>query len=210
MLLFSEIVDLIKSHRKLKSFKQVADDLGVEYKKFNVWRSRKGMPYDAIEAVTTYCSQKNLNLNFFLTGEGDPEIPGSASAPGPEQLIPVIGLAEAGEGIDAGDRDYPVGISDEYITPPHMIRDSNAFFTRVEGESMSPVYRPRQRVLVNPNLQCQSGDRAVVKLKNGRKLIAEVRFKGDKILLRKYNDDDMTVLREDVVFCYKIVWAKEL
>lgn len=211
MLSLGEIAELIKKHQGLKSYREVADDLKVEYKKFNVWRSRKGLPYDAIEALTTYCNRNNLNLNFFLTGEGHPEVPGSFAAPaeaGP--MIPVIAVADAGRGIESTDQGYPQGFSDEYVSRPHGLTDANAYCIRVakEAYSMEPVLRPGMLCIASPNLECQNGDMAVVKTKNFDTTIKLVYFKGSQVTLKSYSPDqeDILIERKDLILCHPIVW----
>jgi len=124
-------------------------------------------------------------------------------------LIPVVGLAQAGPGIISED-DYPVGSGDEYLSRPHGLRDSQAFGVVVVDDSMRPAFRHHQRIICSPNIEAQTGDRCVIGLKTGERLIAKVRFDGDKIQLKKYNDTDIHVNKIDVEFVYKIVWSKEL
>ena len=124
-------------------------------------------------------------------------------------LIPVVGLAQAGPGIISED-DYPPGAGDEYLSRPHGLRDPQAFGVVVVDDSMKPAFRHYQRIICSPNIETQTGDRCVIGLKSGARLIAEVRFNGEEIHLKKYNDTDIHVKKEDVEFIYKIVWAKEL
>ena len=124
-------------------------------------------------------------------------------------LIPVVGLAQAGPGILSED-DYPAGVGDEYLSRPHGLRDPQAFGVIVLDNSMEPAFYHHQRVICSPNVEAQSGDRCVVGLKNGDKLIAELNKSGDNIILKKYNAKNIRVKNEDVEFIYKIVWTKEL
>jgi len=124
-------------------------------------------------------------------------------------LIPVVGLAQAGPGIISED-DYPPGAGDEYLSRPHGLRDSQAFGVVVVDDSMKPAFRHYQRIICSPNIEAQTGDRCVIGLKSGERLIAEVRFNGEEIHLKKYHGTDIHVKKEDVEFVYKIVWSKEL
>ena len=124
-------------------------------------------------------------------------------------LIPVVGLAQAGPGIISED-DYPPGAGDEYLSRPHGLRDPQAFGVVVVDDSMKPAFRHYQRIICSPNIEAQTGDRCVIGLKSGERLIAEVRFNGEEIHLKKYHGTDIHVKKEDVEFVYKIVWSKEL
>jgi len=75
---------------------------------------------------------------------------------------------------------------------------------------MLPAFKPHQKVIVSPNVRCQTGNRGLVKLKDERVLIAEMRFNGDEVTLIKYNDENIKAARKDIVFCHKIVWVKEI
>ena len=124
-------------------------------------------------------------------------------------LIPVVGLAQAGPGIISED-DYPPGAGGEYLSRPHGLRDPQAFGVVVVDDSMKPAFRHYQRIICSPNIEAQTGDRCVIGLKSGERLIAEVRFNGEEIHLKKYHGTDIHVKKEDVEFVYKIVWSKEL
>ena len=124
-------------------------------------------------------------------------------------LIPVVGLAQAGPGI-LSEEDYPAGSGDEYLSRPHGLRDPQAFGVVVVDDSMKPAFRHYQRIICSPNIEAQTGDRCVIGLKSGERLIAEVRFNGEEIHLKKYHGTDIHVKKEDVEFVYKIVWSKEL
>lgn len=57
---------------------------------------------------------------------------------------------------------------------------------------------------------CLNYSRCLVKLKDERVLVAEMRFYGDEVTLIKYNKEDIKVARKNIVFCHKIVWVKEI
>lgn len=128
--------------------------------------------------------------------------------PKEEGYIPVVGMAEAGPGVFSED-DHPVGYADIFVSRPHGLKDQNAFGVLVTGDSMEPAFKHNQIVLVAPGLQCSTGDRAVVGLKGGERLIAELNYNGDRVELIKYNSDNMNPKSDDIEFSYKIVWVKE-
>jgi len=123
-------------------------------------------------------------------------------------LIPVVGLAEAGKGIDSVD-DYPEGGADMFISRPSGLKDFNAYGVLVEGDSMYPAYKPRSIVVCSPNIECQSGDTAVIGLKSGERLIGEIHF-NDTIIIKKYNPkyNPIEIKRSDISFCHRIMWVK--
>ncbi len=70
--------------------------------------------------------------------------------------VPVINLTNCGDWDDFTDKDYPVGIADEY----HMAqtKDENAFYVRAEGDSMEPEIRHGDLVLIEPGQRPENGD----------------------------------------------------
>ena len=91
------------------------------------------------------------------------------AAPGP--TIPLIGMAQAGNGGFFDDGGFPVGGGWEEISFPG-VGDENAYALEISGDSMEPVYRKGDILIVSPNASCRRGDRVVV-----RTLQGEVLFK---------------------------------
>ncbi|HHN67398.1 MAG TPA: helix-turn-helix transcriptional regulator [Thermopetrobacter sp.] len=80
--------------------------------------------------------------------------------------IPLIGLAQAGGGGLFDDGGFPVGGGWEEIDCPG-VADENAYALRITGQSMEPVYRAGDVIIVSPNSQVRPGDRVVVRLTGG-------------------------------------------
>ena len=82
------------------------------------------------------------------------------------QRVPVIGYAQAGQQGYFDDAGYPTGTGwDELLFPD--LGDPNAYALEVSGESMSPVYRDGDRIIVSPNSPIRRNDRVVVKTVDG-------------------------------------------
>ncbi len=125
--------------------------------------------------------------------------------------VPLIGMARAGgEGFfdDAG---FPAGGGWEEIHCPG-VSDENAYALRISGDSMEPVYREGDIIVVAPNSQVRRGDRVVVKLKNGEvmaKLL--LRRTAKEIELASFNPD-YPPRREpagNILWMARIVWASQ-
>ena len=77
------------------------------------------------------------------------------------QRVPVIGYAQAGQQGYFDDAGYPTGTGwDELLFPD--LGDQNAYALEVTGDSMSPVYRDGDRIIVSPNSPIRRNDRVVV------------------------------------------------
>jgi phage repressor protein C with HTH and peptisase S24 domain len=87
----------------------------------------------------------------------------------PERRIPLIGLVQAGSGGFFDDAGFPVGGGWEEIGFPG-VRDENAYAVEITGDSMEPVYRDGDIIIVSPNSTPRRGDRVVVRTKSGEVL----------------------------------------
>ena len=78
------------------------------------------------------------------------------------QRIPVIGYAEAGASGYFDDAGLPVGTGwDELLFP--NVGDAQAYALEISGDSMEPVYRDGDRIIVSPAASIRRGDRVVVR-----------------------------------------------
>src|SRR5690606_4557005 len=87
--------------------------------------------------------------------------------------IPIVGMAQAGNAGYFDDAGYPVGQGWDEVPFPD-IGDPNAYALEVSGESMAPVYRDGNVVIVSPAAQIRRGDRVVVKTVDGEVLLKQL------------------------------------
>jgi phage repressor protein C with HTH and peptisase S24 domain len=127
------------------------------------------------------------------------------------QNIPVIGYAQAGiEGYfdDAG---YPIGQGwDEVLFP--RINDEHAYALEISGDSMEPVYRDGDIIVVSPEASLRRGDRVVVKTCEGEVMAKQlVRQSARKVELMSLNreHEDRVLDTGDVTWMARIVWASQ-
>ena len=125
--------------------------------------------------------------------------------------IPLIGMARAGSDGYFDDAGFPVGGGWDEVEVPG-VADENAYALRITGDSMEPVYRDGDIIVVAPNVMTRVGDRVVVRLKNGEVLAKELRRRTEnEITLRSFNPDhdERVVPLQDVVWMARIVWASQ-
>jgi len=82
------------------------------------------------------------------------------------RLVPLIGLAQAGNAGYFDDAGFPAGAGWEEIAFPEL-GDPHAYALEINGESMLPVYRDGDRIIVSPQASTRRGDRVVVKTADG-------------------------------------------
>ncbi len=87
--------------------------------------------------------------------------------PVPQQRgIPLIGFAEAGAGGYFDDGGYPVGGGWDEVDFPD-VPDRHAYALEVSGDSMLPLYRDGDVIIVSPESSIRRGDRVVAKTLDG-------------------------------------------
>lgn len=164
-------------------------------------------------------STESLSLVLSVTGASMSDFLALISeegAGGPTQarkIIPVIGYAQAGKNGFFDDAGYPVGDGWDSITLSEF--DSGAsrvYALEVSGDSMEPLYRTGDRLVVAPGAAVRRGDRVVVKTNSGEVMAKElVRQTASKIELRSFNPhySDRTLPSSEITWIARIVWVSQ-
>ena len=136
---------------------------------------------------------------------------GESNANALAQRVPVIGYAQAGASGFFDDAGYPTGSGwDEVLFP--SIGDPNAFALEIQGDSMEPVYRDGDIIVVSPGASIRRGDRLVVKTKDGEVMAKELRRQSARrIELESLNKEheDRVIEAGDVEWMSRIIWASQ-
>jgi phage repressor protein C with HTH and peptisase S24 domain len=125
--------------------------------------------------------------------------------------IPLIGFAQAGGEGFFDDGGYPVGGSWDEVSLPD-IGDPNAYGLEISGDSMEPVYRDGDQIIVSPASPIRRGDRVVVRSTAGEVMAKElVRQSARRVELKSLNPmhpDPSFELRE-IAWIHRIIWASQ-
>ncbi len=125
--------------------------------------------------------------------------------------VPLLGLAQAGADGFFDDAGLPVGEGWDEVDFPGAPEDG-AYALEVAGESMAPLYRAGDRLVVSPAAQVRRGDRVVVKTAEGEVMAKElVRMTANKLELASLNPDfpPRTLERKHVAWVARILWASQ-
>lgn len=125
--------------------------------------------------------------------------------------IPLIGLAQAGGEGYFDDGGYPVGGGWDEIAVPE-VGDQNAYALEISGESMEPVFRDGDTVVVSPAAPIRRGDRVVVRTAKGEVMAKELKRQSAKrIDLRSLNPAhaDRGFDLSEITWMHRIVWASQ-
>lgn len=125
--------------------------------------------------------------------------------------IPVIGLAQAGNDGFFDDSGYPVGEGWDEVRMPGKI-DEKVYALQIQGDSMWPVFRNGDRILVSPDQSIRKGDRVVVKTRDGEIMAKELaRRSGSRIELKSLNPEyeDRSFTKKEIDWIARIVWVSQ-
>lgn len=129
----------------------------------------------------------------------------------PVRTVPLIGFAEAGVGGYFDDGGFPAGSGWEEIAFPE-IGDDNAYALEVSGDSMLPLYREGDVIVISPSASLRRGDRVVAKTKN-EEVMAKVlkRRTATHVELSSLNPEFETrqIPTSDIDWLARIIWASQ-
>ena len=125
--------------------------------------------------------------------------------------VPLLGFAQAGVGGFFEDGGYPAGSGWDEIDLPALEEDGS-YALEVQGDSMLPLYRDGDIVIVSPAEQIRKGDRIVVKTSDGE-VMAKIlkRRTASQVELMSLNRDheDRVLALDQIEWMARIVWASQ-
>ena len=125
--------------------------------------------------------------------------------------IPLIGFAQAGGEGFFDDGGYPVGGGWDEVSLPE-IADPNAYALEISGDSMEPVYRDGDMVIVSPSAPIRRGDRVVIRTNKGEVMAKQLtRRSARRVELKSLNPahPDYSFDLTEVAWVHRIIWASQ-
>ncbi|HXS05632.1 MAG TPA: helix-turn-helix transcriptional regulator [Rhizomicrobium sp.] len=182
---------------------------GLDPTTFN--KSKRGgangkLRWPSTESLAKVLAATGANLDEFValaSGNGNARAHGRA--------VPLIGLAQAGQAGYFDDAGFPAGGGWDEITVPDLA-DAHAYALEITGESMLPVYRDGDRVLVSPSGSLRRGDRVVARTRKGEVMAKQLgRYTAHQIELKSFNPahPDRHFLVSDIAFVHRIIWVSQ-
>jgi len=165
------------------------------------------------EARPRWPSTESLAKVLEATGVGFSEFAAlteTAKRP-PARGVPLLGFAQAGSDGFFDDAGFPAGEGWDEIAFPGLQEDG-VYALEISGDSMVPVFRDGDRILVSPSIEPRRGDRVVVKTNDGEVMAKELsRVTARTIELTSLNRDygDRVLERGDVAWIARILWASQ-
>jgi len=130
---------------------------------------------------------------------------------GMAEPIPLIRLTQAGGAGFFDDGGFPVGQGWDQIRFPR-VDDENAYALEVTGDSMQPLYRDGEILIVSPNSAARKGDRVVLRTTEGEVMAKIlVRRTAKTVELASFNPThrNMVFPLERIDWMARIVWASQ-
>jgi phage repressor protein C with HTH and peptisase S24 domain len=179
---------------------------GLDPTTFN--KSKRGdatgkLRWPSTESISKVLAATNATLDEFVS-----LVEGVAAR---TRLVPLIGMAQAGSRGYFDDAGFPAGTGWEEIAFPELA-DEHAYALEITGDSMQPVYRDGDRIVVSPLTTPRRGDRVVVKTQDGEVMAKLLhRMTAQRIELKSLNPahEDRSFAMNEIVFVHRIIWASQ-
>jgi phage repressor protein C with HTH and peptisase S24 domain len=136
---------------------------------------------------------------------------GKKGAPPRRRVIPMLGFAKAGKGGFFDDSGFPNGDGWEEIEVPG-VTDLQGYALEIMGDSMLPIYREGDTIIVSPGATLRKGDRMVLRLDDGQ-VMAKVlhRQTAKTVEVSSFNaaHPNQTFEMKDIDWMARIIWASQ-
>ncbi len=167
--------------------------------------SREGRErWPSTESIAKILEATGESLEGFLNARDDDLLP-------QQHTVPLLGFAQAGAGGFFDDGGFPAGSGWEEVEVPIASRES-AYALEVTGDSMLPLYRDGDIIIVAPGEPLRRGDRVVLKTLDGE-VMAKVLYRQTALSvdLQSLNPDhpDRSFALEDIEWIARIIWASQ-
>lgn len=136
----------------------------------------------------------------------------SSQLPLPAPTVPLLGFAQAGGGGFFDDAGFPVGQGWEMVEVPSGRASENAYALEVQGDSMLPLYRGGDILIVDPVVPLHKGDRVVARTRSGEVMAKVLSRRTPKLIeLSSLNPDhpDRKFAPADLDWLARILWASQ-
>jgi phage repressor protein C with HTH and peptisase S24 domain len=173
--------------------------------------SADGRPrWPSTESLAKIIEATNSSLDEFL-GLVEGRSKDDRPLPVQKSSVPLLGFAQAGAGGFFDDAGFPAGQGWDLIELPAQSTE-NSYALQVQGDSMLPLYRNGDVLIVEPGATVRKGDRVVVKTQSGEVMAKVlVRRSAQEIELLSINPEHpvRNIAMGDVDWLARIVWASQ-
>jgi phage repressor protein C with HTH and peptisase S24 domain len=125
--------------------------------------------------------------------------------------VPLVGFAQAGAGGFFDDAGFPAGDGWDLIELPGGAPEGT-YALGIQGDSMLPLYRHGDILIVDPNAPVHRGDRVVVKTTGGEvmaKVLEKQTTKAIGLLSLNPEHENRTIPMAEVEWVARVIWASQ-
>jgi phage repressor protein C with HTH and peptisase S24 domain len=165
--------------------------------------------WPSTESIAKVLEATGESMDMFLSGGG-----AYVQMPAPALMrasVPLLGLAQAGSGGFFDSAGFPAGQGWDEVPLPSSSEDGS-YALEVTGDSMLPLYRDGDIIVVSPTAQMRRGDRVVVRTKEGEVLVKILYRQSPKqVELHSLNENHppRVIETRDIEGMGRIVWASQ-
>lgn len=204
-------IDALAAHKGF-SASGLAKRAGLDSTAFNKSKrlSADGRPrWPSTESLAKIIEATNSSLDEFMGLLGSAQI--AAKRARRRVSVPLVGFAQAGAGGFFDDAGFPAGQGFDLIDLPDG-SEEGSYALKVQGDSMLPLYRDGDILVVRPEATLRKGDRVVAKTRGGEvmaKILA--RRTAAEIELQSLNPEHPVrhFAATDIEWVARIVWASQ-
>lgn len=165
--------------------------------------------WPSTESVAKILEATSESFEYFLAGGG--AYVQTASQTTPRAYVPLLGLGQAGSGGFFDPAGFPQGQGWDEVAFPSSPEDGS-YALEVSGDSMLPLYRDGDVIVVSPTMQTRRGDRVVVRTKEGEVLVKVLHRQTPKVVeLHSLNPAHPPRVLEvsEIEGMGRIIWASQ-
>jgi phage repressor protein C with HTH and peptisase S24 domain len=125
--------------------------------------------------------------------------------------LPVLGYAQAGRQGYFDESGYPAGTGWDEIPFPD-VGDPNLYALEISGDSMEPVYRDGDFIIISPAAGIRRGDRVVLRTREGEvmaKQLARRTARRVEVISLNPAHGAARFAADDIMWMSRIIWASQ-
>ena len=167
--------------------------------------------WPSTESIAKVLNATGASLEAFTALVSGARALSSGANARPARRVPLLGLAQAGSDGFFDDGGYPVGGGWDEVSLPE-IADANAYALEISGDSMEPVYRDGDLVIISPSAPIRRGDRVVARTTKGEVMAKQLaRRSARRVELKSLNPahPDYSFELNEVAWVHRIIWASQ-
>ncbi|MGN6551547.1 MAG: S24 family peptidase [Pararhizobium sp.] len=215
--IWAAIDALAERHRLSPS--GLARRAGLDPTSFNKSKRQSGdgrLRWPSTESVHKVLQATGASLDEFMalvSGSAAESFIPEGAFPPQAGSIPLLGFAQAGAGGFFDDGGFPAGQGWDVVDfPTSPAGKSGVYALEVQGDSMMPLYRDGNVLIVEPGAQVRRGDRVVVKTREGE-VMAKVLFrqtaKTIELLSLNPAHPNRSFELTEIEWIARIIWASQ-